>query len=79
MWWRRTGPKLPRHPDTIAGVLGFLAKSQMRRDFEDLSMVGRKDLIRTVEGWRKRYCVCWIVGEDGMEKIGIDEVPGHNS
>ena len=54
-WWRRTGPKLPRHPDTLAGVWSFLAKSQMRRDFEDLSTVKKKDLIRTVGGggWEK--------------------------
>jgi hypothetical protein len=59
LWWKRSGPRLPRHPDTLAGAWSLLAESQLARQFDDLSMMGRKDLIQTVQGWKKTYYVRW--------------------
>jgi hypothetical protein len=71
LWWKRSGPRLPRHPDTLAGAWSLLAESQLARQFDDLSMMGRKDLIQTVQGWKKTYYVRWRLDEDGKKRIPI--------
>jgi hypothetical protein len=76
-WWRRTGPHLDRDPDTLLGVWTLLASSGIRKDFEDLGTAGRRDLVRTVERWDKRYWLGEVVGRDGVARMGIHADTAH--
>jgi len=79
LWWRRRGLRLPRHPDTLAGVWSLLAESRLTPQFDDMSTIGRKDLIRTMQGWKKTYYVRWRLNEDGKKRIPIVVEVGEDS
>lgn len=70
-WWRWTGPRLARDPDTLLGVWALLAASEIRQDFDDLGTAGRHDLVNTVMAWDKRYWLGEVVGKDGVARMGI--------
>jgi len=70
-WWRWTGPRLARDPDTLIGVWTLLAASETRNDFDDLGTAGRQDLVNTVTTWEKRYWLGEVAGKDGVMRMGI--------
>lgn len=78
-WWRWTGPKLPRDPDTLLGVWTLLAASEIREDFDDLGTAGRQDLVNTVTTWDKRYWLGEVAGKDGVMRMGIHSDTDHET
>jgi hypothetical protein len=78
-WWRYTGPRLSRDPDTPLGVWTLLAASKIREDFEDLGTAGRQDLVHAVTTWHKKYWLGEVVGKDGVMNMGIHSDSDHDT
>jgi hypothetical protein len=71
--WRRGNPRLPREPNTLAGVWSYLCASRMRGAFEELGDLKKCDFDRVVGGMEKTYCLGWKAGTDGVERWTVDE------
>jgi hypothetical protein len=73
MLWRRNMPDLPRTPDTVLGVMSYLADSRMLDDFDGCEMLSNKEADDRVNGLGKRYGYGRFVGVDGQVKWMVDE------
>lgn len=71
-WWRRTGPRLDRDPDTLLGVWTLLAQSGIRQDFENLGRATRKEVVSSVKSWKKRYWMGEVVEKDDVMRMVIN-------
>jgi hypothetical protein len=73
MLWRRKAPDLPRVPDTLLGVMSYVADSKMLDNFEGLEMMEKKDADNKIGGLGRRYGYGRFVGADGQVKWMVDE------
>jgi len=71
--WRRGNPRLPREPNTLAGVWSYLCASRMRGRFEELGDLKKDELDRVVVGMGKSYFLGWKAGADGVKRWMVDE------
>jgi hypothetical protein len=71
--WRRGNPRLPREPNTLAGVWSYLCASRMRGAFEELGDLKKGELDRVVGGMGKTYFLGWKAGMDGVERWTVDD------
>lgn len=70
---RRRKPFLPRQPNTIASVLGYIHQSKMLYDFvgtEKKSNVEMRDYLSRVG---RTYGLGWFEGRDGRTHCGVDQ------
>ncbi|KAK3984081.1 hypothetical protein QBC44DRAFT_389562 [Cladorrhinum sp. PSN332] len=65
-----------RQRDSLACCLCYVRDSAVLRDFERLSMLGRRERDRRVErmGWMHRFG--WVMGASGEKRVGIDYPEG---
>ncbi|KAK3365593.1 hypothetical protein B0T24DRAFT_710709 [Lasiosphaeria ovina] len=61
---------------TLAVAAYYVCDSYMLRDFERLSLLGRVERDRRVEGMRRLYRFGWITGVSGETRVGIDYAEG---
>ena len=71
--WRRRSPDLPRAPDTLLGVISYLADSNMLEDFEGLENVEKREMDDRIMGLGKRYGYGKNMGMDGQKRFMVDE------
>lgn len=71
--WRRKSPDLPRAPDTLLGVISYLADSNMLGDFDGLENVEKKEMDDRIGGLGKRYGYGRNFGMDGQKRFMVDE------
>jgi hypothetical protein len=71
--WRRKSPDLPRAPDTLLGVISYIADSKMLDDFEGTEVLKDKDIENRINGLGKRYGYGCMVGMDGQTRRMVDE------
>lgn len=71
--WRRKTPDLPRAPNTLLGVMSYLADSKMLDDFEGLELLKKTEIDNRIAGMGKRYGYGRFVGVDGQVKWMVDE------
>jgi hypothetical protein len=71
--WRRKAPDLPRAPDTILGVMSYVANSKMLDSFEGCELLRSKDVDNRITGLGKRYGYGRFKGVDGQVKWMVDE------
>ncbi|KAM7183659.1 hypothetical protein V8F20_012533 [Naviculisporaceae sp. PSN 640] len=69
----RRRPILPRQPNTIASILGFLYQSKMLHDFYGTSWMTRAQRRSFVVKIGKRYGFGWFQGRDGQSHCGVEE------
>ncbi|KUI74115.1 hypothetical protein VM1G_09904 [Cytospora mali] len=70
---RRRTPFLPRQPNTIASVLGFIHQSKMLYDFVGTEKFCNREMVRFLEDIGKTYGLGWFEGRDGQMHCGVDQ------
>jgi len=70
---RRRHPFLPRQPNTIASILGFIHQSKMLYDFVGTEKLNNDDMVERLVGIGKTYGLGWFTGRDGEMHCGVDE------
>lgn len=73
LFWRRQSPELPRAPDTILGVISYVADSNLLGDFEGMESVSKQEMDDRINGLGKRYGYGFEVGMDGQKRFMIHE------
>jgi hypothetical protein len=73
MLWRRKAPDLPRAPDTVLGVMSYVADSKMLYDFEGCEYFESKYMDNRIKGLGKRYRYGRCEGVDGQVRWMVDE------
>jgi hypothetical protein len=71
--WRRKSPDLPRAPDTLMGVMSYVADARMLDDFEGVDGLKSGEVEDRVVGLGKRYGYGRFVGMDGQSRLMVDE------
>ncbi|KAK2597455.1 hypothetical protein QQS21_005925 [Conoideocrella luteorostrata] len=69
---RRRHPFLPRQPNTISSVLGFIHQSKMLYDFVGTEKFSNAEMAKKLEDG-KTYGLGWFQGRDGQIHCGIDQ------
>ncbi|KAI1199641.1 hypothetical protein F5X97DRAFT_113998 [Nemania serpens] len=70
---RRRRPFLPRQPNTIASVLGFMHQSKMLYDFVGTTKLTNAEMRVRLGDIGKTYGLGWFKGRDGQTHCGVDE------
>jgi hypothetical protein len=73
LFWRRKSPDLPRAPDTLMGVMSYVADSKMLDDFDGAEVLKRNDIDDRINGLGKRYGYGRFLGMDGQTRFMVDE------
>ena len=71
--WKRRMPDLPRAPDTMAGVMSYVADSRMLDDFDCAEYLDDRDLEGRFTRIGKRYTYGRGLGTDGQMLYLVDE------
>lgn len=71
--WRCWSPDLPRAPDTLLGVMSYVADSKMLEDLDGCEVLNNKDIDERVMGLGKRYGYGQFIGMDGQMRWMVDE------
>jgi hypothetical protein len=79
MVWRRKAPDLPRAPDTVLGVMSYVADSKMLYDFEGCEYLEGKYMDNRIQGLGKRYRYGRCEGVDGQFRWMVDEEKSFSS
>jgi hypothetical protein len=70
---RKKTPGMVRRPDTIAAVLLSICGSHVLGDFRGTAQMDERTRDGVVREWEKRYAMGRLVGEDEVEREGVDE------
>lgn len=70
---RKKTPGMVRRPDTIAAVVLSICGSHMLGDFRGMAQMDKRTRDGVVREWEKRYAIGRLVGEDAVEREGVDE------
>jgi hypothetical protein len=73
MVWRRKAPDLPSAPDTVLGVMSYVADSKMLYDFEGCEYLEGSYMDNRIQGLGKRYMYGRGEGDDGQVRLMVDE------
>jgi hypothetical protein len=71
--WRRNAPELPRAPDTVLGVMSYVADSKMLYDFEGCEYLESKYMDNRINDLGKKYMYGRCQGVDGQLRWMVDE------
>jgi len=71
--WKRHTPDMPRPPDTVAGVMSYVADSRMLEDFEGAEFLDDRDLTTRISNLGKKYKYGRQPGSDGQMRYMVDE------
>ncbi|KAK4658997.1 hypothetical protein QC762_106420 [Podospora pseudocomata] len=74
--WLVKWPHMPAAPDSLACQIYYVCDSAMLRDFERLSMLGRRERDRRVERMGRMYRFGWMTGVSGERRVGVDYPEG---
>lgn len=70
---RRRHPFLPRQPNTIASVLGYIHQSKMLYDFVGTEKKSNAEMGQYLENVGRTYGLGWFEGRDGRTHCGVDQ------
>lgn len=70
---RRRQPFLPRQPNTIASVLGYIHQSKMLYDFVGTEKKSNDEMAAWLEKVGRTYGLGWFEGRDGRVHCGVDQ------
>ena len=72
VWSRGKGVRLPRTPNTLASVWGYLCGSRLVYDFAEFARVQGRERDRAVMGLGRNYVLKRDRGMDGAMRWGVD-------
>lgn len=70
---RRRHPFLPRQPNTIASVLGYIHQSKMLYDFVGTEKKSNAEMATYLASVGRTYGLGWFEGRDGRTHCGVDQ------
>lgn len=70
---RRRRPFLPRQPNTIASVLGYIHQSKMLYDFVGTEKKSNAEMGTYLANVGRTYGLGWFEGRDGRTHCGVDQ------
>lgn len=70
---RRRHPFLPRQPNTIASVLGYIHQSKMLYDFVGTEKKSNAEMADYLAKVGRTYGLGWFEGRDGRTHCGVDQ------
>lgn len=72
MWFRPSGPYLPRTPNTLAAIWSYLCGARMIEDFADLACTEAKNRDSIIKDLGMTYVLGIGRGTDGVMRWGVD-------
>jgi Protein of unknown function (DUF3433) len=70
--WRRKTPYMPREPDTVAGVLSYVADSKLLSELDGCEYLTTKELEKRIIGNGNSYVYEEVRGIDGVQRFIVD-------